>query len=48
MQQRKANRLKGYDYSTPGSYFITVCAHDRFKNRNIFGGIHNREMMKNR
>ena len=22
-------RLKGYDYSRPGAYFITVCTHNR-------------------
>jgi len=47
MQQRKSNRLKGYDYSTPGAYFVTVCAHDRFKNRNVFGIIRDGEIMKN-
>lgn len=26
---RKPNRLKYYDYSTPGAYFITVCTKDR-------------------
>ena len=25
LPQRKALRLKNYDYSTPGMYFITVC-----------------------
>ena len=27
--QRKHPRLKTYDYSTPGAYFITICAHKR-------------------
>lgn len=26
---RKPTRLKGYDYSTPGAYFITICVKDR-------------------
>ena len=26
---RKPNRLKEYDYSTPGAYFLTVCTRDR-------------------
>ena len=26
---RKPTRLKGYDYSTPGAYFITICIKDR-------------------
>ncbi|MBU4317703.1 MAG: transposase [Proteobacteria bacterium] len=47
VQQRKPNRLKGYDYSQPGIYFVTVCVHERFENRNIFGVIHQGEMMNN-
>lgn len=31
--ERKEIRLNEYDYSTPGSYFVTVCASER---RNIF------------
>jgi len=27
--QRKSIRLAGYDYRTPGAYFITVCSHKR-------------------
>ena len=27
--QRKATRLKAYDYSSPGAYFITICTKDR-------------------
>ena len=26
---RRSIRLKGYDYSQPGAYFITVCTHNR-------------------
>lgn len=26
---RRSLRLKGYDYSTPGTYFITICTHSR-------------------
>lgn len=29
LQKRKPNRLKYYDYSTAGAYFITICTHDR-------------------
>ena len=29
LPKRKATRLKGYDYSTPGAYFITICTKDR-------------------
>lgn len=31
--KRKANRLQGYDYSTPNAYFITVCTAGR---KNLF------------
>ncbi|MCX6244877.1 MAG: transposase [Bacteroidetes bacterium] len=26
---RRSIRLKGYDYTTPGAYFVTICASDR-------------------
>lgn len=29
LPKRKQARLKGYDYSTPGVYFITICVKDR-------------------
>ena len=29
--KRKSPRLKGYDYSLPGAYFITICTKDRKK-----------------
>lgn len=29
LPKRKAIRIKDYDYSTPGAYFITVCINDR-------------------
>lgn len=36
LQKRKLPRLKAYDYSSPGAYFITICTH----NKNcIFGSI---------
>ena len=34
--QRKSTRLKHYDYSTPGGYFLTLCAAEH---RCIFGTI---------
>ncbi len=37
-------RLKGYDYSTAGFYFITICTKDR---QNYFGKIYNGEMIQN-
>ncbi len=29
LPKRKPTRLKEYDYSTPGAYFITICVKDR-------------------
>ena len=29
LPQRKRLRLKNFDYSTPGAYFITICTHNR-------------------
>jgi putative transposase len=26
---RRSIRLKGYDYHTPGAYFVTICTHGR-------------------
>ena len=40
--KRKPTRLQGYDYSTNGAYFITICTHNRkciFSNI-IVGAIH--------
>ena len=36
LQSRKNNRLKGYDYSKNGAYFITICTLDRV---NLFGNV---------
>ncbi len=41
LPKRKSARLKGYDYSSVGLYFITICTHNRkclFSN--IVGAIH--------
>ena len=29
LPKRKPTRLKGYDYSKDGAYFITICTHDK-------------------
>jgi putative transposase len=29
LHHRKSIRLKGYDYSSPGEYFVTICAYQR-------------------
>ncbi len=36
IHHRRSIRLKGYDYSQNGLYFITICTHDR---RYLFGNI---------
>ena len=41
---RQSIRLKGYDYSTEGLYFITICTHKR---KHLFGKIINNEMILN-
>jgi REP element-mobilizing transposase RayT len=38
---RKSLRLKGYDYSKPGFYFVTICCQDQ---QYYFGRIENQEM----
>ena len=41
LRYRRLNRLKDYDYSQPGAYFVTVCT----KNRScLFGEIYNDRM----
>ena len=29
LPKRKSTRLKGYDYSQSGAYFVTICTKDR-------------------
>jgi REP element-mobilizing transposase RayT len=43
-KRRRSMRLRGYDYSLPGYYFITVCTKDR---RSTFGEIVKGEMLTN-
>ncbi len=33
---RRSIRLKGYDYTQPGAYFVTLCAHER---AHLFGAV---------
>ena len=41
LPKRKRLRLKDFDYSTPGAYFITVCTHNRACTlSHIVGAIH--------
>jgi putative transposase len=44
IHHRKSIRLKGYDYSQAGLYFITICCQDR---AHLFGEIENGEMILN-
>jgi len=44
IHHRKSIRLKWYDYSMPGLYFITICVHDR---QCLFGIIENCKMVLN-
>jgi len=43
-RQRRSIRLKGYDYSQAGLYFITICCQNRV---HLFGEISNGEMILN-
>ncbi len=41
LPKRKPTRLKGYDYSQNGAYFITICTHNKkHLFSNIVGAIH--------
>ena len=45
IRNRKRNRLKGYNYSRDGCYFITICTKNRIE---CFGEIKNGEMALNK
>ena len=44
MNVRKLNRLKGYDYSQAGGYFVTISTHNR---QELFGGVEDNTMIHN-
>jgi len=44
IHDRKCNRLAGYDYSTPGYYFVTICTKGMME---YFGDVQNGEMELN-
>ena len=44
IHHRRSIRLKGYDYSQSGMYFVTLCVENR---QSIFGEILNNEMQLN-
>ena len=41
---RRSIRLRGYDYTRPGAYFVTVCTEDR---QRLFGVVVNGRMALN-
>jgi REP element-mobilizing transposase RayT len=41
---RRSMRLQGYDYSSPGYYFVTVCTQQR---RSLYGVVVDAEMQLN-
>jgi len=43
-QRRKSSHLRDYDYSSPGDYFVTMCAHNK---RCLFGEVIADEMHLN-
>ncbi len=45
IHHRRSIRLKGYDYSQSGTYFITLCSHNR---EYLFGELVNDEMALNK
>jgi len=44
IHHRRSIRLKGYDYSQPGLYFVTICTQNR---EHLFGEIADGEMVLN-
>ena len=44
LPQRKSIRLKGYDYSQAGLYFITICCQNKV---HLFGNVINKQMILN-
>ncbi|HMX21312.1 MAG TPA: hypothetical protein PKC52_18795, partial [Anaerolineales bacterium] len=41
IHHRRSIRLKGYDYTQAGAYFITICSYQR---EHVFGEVVNGEM----
>ena len=44
IHHRRSIRLKGYDYSQAGAYFITICVKDK---KCLFGHVENKKMILN-
>ncbi len=45
IHHRRSVRLGGYDYSAPGTYFVTICAHGK---QHLFGEVVDGEMVLSR
>ncbi len=45
MRERKRNRLKDYDYSQDGYYFVTICTKDK---KDFFGSVAKGKMIPNK
>ena len=43
-RRRRSLRLRGYDYTQPGAYFVTICTHERAP---LFGQVVEGEMHLN-
>ena len=43
-RQRRSIRIKGYDYTQPGAYFLTLCTHERSM---LFGDLINDQLVAN-
>jgi putative transposase len=44
IHHRRSIRLRGYDYSRPGAYFVTICTQEK---RHLFGEVIEGQMMLN-
>jgi putative transposase len=44
IHHRRSIRLKGYDYTQPGAYFVTICTYDR---ECLFGNVAEEKMILN-
>ena len=42
IHRRRSIRLRHYDYTAPGFYFVTICTHQR---QHLFGNIHDGGMV---
>ena len=44
LRKRRSIRLKDYDYSKQGAYYVTICVNDR---KCVFGDVHDGKMILN-